>query len=85
MLDFVGTLGYKDIVSDHEQLLRIIREGRSEQVIPLLSRHLNAGLARMGNLIREDYRSYFILDEEDHDYWVRYTQQLIAKTRKNTD
>lgn len=75
----------KDIVSDHEQLLRIIREGRSEQVIPLLWRHLNAGLARMGNLIRENYRSYFILDEEDNDYWVRYTQQLIAKTGKNTD
>ncbi len=76
ILDFVGTLGYQDIVGDHEKLLEIIREGRKEQVVPVLSAHLNAGLARMGNLIREDYRSYFIFDEEDNDYWVRYNQEL---------
>jgi len=76
MLDFVGTLGYSEIVSDHEELLSVITKGETDRVVPILSRHLNAGLARMGNLIREDYRSYFILDEEDNDYWVRYTQSL---------
>ena len=77
MLDFVGTLGYKDIVSDHEQLLKTIREGKAADVVPILSRHLNAGLARMGNLIREDYRSYFILDEGDNDFWVDYNRRLL--------
>ena len=76
MLDFVGTLGYVDIVADHEKLLKIIRDGKSACVVPILSKHLNAGLARMGNLIREDYRSYFILDEPDNDYWVAYNQRL---------
>ncbi len=76
MLDFVGTQGYKNIVADHEKLLEIIREGKTECVVPILSRHLNAGLARMGNLIREDYRNYFILDEEDNDFWVSYNQKL---------
>ena len=76
MLDFVGTLGYHDIIADHEKLLKIIRQGKSACVVPILSKHLNAGLARMGNLIREDYRGYFILDEADNEYWVGYNQQL---------
>ncbi len=45
--------------------------------VPVLSSHLNAELARMGNLIREDYRSYFALDDEDNDYWVHYNQSLL--------
>ena len=81
MLDFVGTLGYRDIVSDHEKLLNAIRDRRGDQVIPILSAHLNAGLARMGNLIREEYRSYFVLDEEDNDYWVRYNLELSRTPR----
>ncbi len=76
ILDFVGTLGYQNIVSDHEKLLQMIRDRRSDLIVPVLSSHLNAGLARMGNLIREDYQNFFILDEEDNDYWVRYTEKL---------
>ncbi len=76
MLDFVGTLGYRDIVSDHEKLLDTIRGGDKDRVVPILSSHLNAGLARMGNLIREDYQNYFVLDEEDKDYWVKYNRAL---------
>ncbi len=79
MLDFVGTMGYSHIVEDHEELLRLIRHGDTASVVPVLSGHLNAGLARMGNLIREDYRSYFILDEADNDYWVAYNR-LLART-----
>ena len=62
---------------DHEKLLEMIREGDAERVVPILSSHLNAGLARMGNLILEDYRSYFVLDETDNEYWVAYNQKLI--------
>ncbi len=76
MLDFVGTQGYQDIVSDHEKLLEAIREKRTERIVPILSTHLNAGLARMGNLIREDYRSYFKLDEADNNYWINYIKKL---------
>lgn len=76
MLDFVRTQGYHDIVSDHERLLETIREGRTDRVVPILSTHLNAGLARMGNLNLADYRGYFILDEEDNNYWVEYNQKL---------
>ena len=77
MLDFVGTLGYRDIVGDHEKLLEIIRTGKKDQVVPILAAHLNAGLARMGNLIREDYQNYFVQDEADKDYWVQYNRTLL--------
>ena len=82
ILDFVRTLGYRDIVRDHEKLLKAIRDGNEEMVIPILSSHLNAGLARMGNLIPEDHRSYFNIDEDDNTYWVRYNQELQLKYRK---
>lgn len=81
MLDFVSTLGYRNIVSDHEKLLEAIRDKKEERVVPVLSTHLNAGLARMGNLIRGDYRSYFVLDEEDNEYWVEYNQKLSGNPR----
>ncbi len=78
MLDFVGTLGYKDIVADHEKLFEAIRDGKKEVIVPVLSSHLNAGLKRMGYLIRGDYNSYFVLDEDDNRYWVDYNSKLTG-------
>jgi len=82
MLDFVGTQGYVNIVKDHEKLLDAIRNSRSEDIVPILSVHLNAGLARMGNLIRNDYKEYFTLDEENNEYWVNYNAKLAGLKRK---
>ncbi len=76
MLDFVGTLGYKDIVADHERLFEAIKNKDVDKVIPVLTTHLNAGLKRMGYLIRGDYNSYFVLDEADNKYWVDYNAKL---------
>ena len=76
MLDFVGTLGYRDIVKDHEKLFEAIKEGDSNSITPILSSHLNAGLARMGNLIRTDYKQYFVLDDKDNEYWLLYNEKL---------
>ena len=82
MLDFVGTQGYVNIVKDHEKLLDAIRNSRSEDIVPILSVHLNAGLARMGNLIRNDYKEYFTLDEENNEYWVNYNAKLAGLKRR---
>lgn len=76
MLDFVGTLGYREIVRDHEKLFDAIKSRDYEKVTPILSSHLNAGLARMGNLIRTEYKQYFVLDEADNEYWVDYNKKL---------
>lgn len=82
MFDFVGTLGYKDIVNDHEKLLDAIKRKDKEAITPILSSHLNAGLRRMGNLIRTDYKQYFILDDEDNSYWVDYNRKLAGLLNK---
>ena len=76
MLDFVGTLGYRDIVKDHEKLFEAIKNNNCDAITPILSSHLNAGLARMGNLIRTDYKQYFVLDEKDNEYWVNYNEKF---------
>jgi hypothetical protein len=55
----------------------LCKRGEAERmIVPCLSRHLNAGLKRMGNIIQEEYREYFILNEEDNAFWVQYNQKL---------
>ncbi|MCR5760397.1 MAG: GntR family transcriptional regulator [Sphaerochaetaceae bacterium] len=77
MLDFVGTLGYKDIVADHVKLFEAIRDSNTDMVVPILTSHLNAGLKRMGYPIRDDYKAYFIQDENVDKYWQDYNAELI--------
>lgn len=83
MLDFVGTLGYRDIIKDHDRLFEAIKKGDKNQIAPILSSHLNAGLRRMGNLIRTEYKQYFIFDEDDNKYWVEYNKKLEGLLKKN--
>ena len=78
MLDFVGTLGYEAIVRNHEELFEVIKKSEKEKVAPILYAHLTAGLKRMGNLIRTDYKQYFIFDEEENNYWVEYGKKFLA-------
>lgn len=78
MLDFVGTLKYNEIVSDHEKLFSAIANGNKGEIVSILSSHLNAGLRRMGNAIKQEYKQYFIYDDKDNDYWVRYNEKLIS-------
>ena len=35
----------------------------------------------MGNLIRNDYKEYFTLDEENNEYWVNYNAKLVRTNR----
>ena len=79
MLDFVGTMKYSEIVGDHEELLNVIRDGRKDDIVPVLSSHLNAGLRRMGNLIQTEYKQYFGYDEMQNEYWVKYFEKLSKR------
>lgn len=71
MLDFVGTGKYPDIVGDHVRLFSAIKSGAKDEVRPILGRHLNNGLKRMGYLIQTDYRQYFTHADEA-SYWSCY-------------
>lgn len=81
MLDFVGTNKYSEIVSDHEKLFKAISTGDKDLVVPTLASHLNAGLRRMGNILKTEYKQYFSFDDDANEYWISYNKNLIENGR----
>ena len=70
-------LRYEVYEAIRRSVFEAIKKGDSNSITPILSSHLNAGLARMGNLIRTDYKQYFVLDEKDNEYWLSYNEKLL--------
>lgn len=59
-LDVVRANNVPDVLSEHREILRVIREKDLDAIEPLIRRHLYGGLRRMGTqLYAEKYRSYF--------------------------
>ncbi|NCD06495.1 MAG: GntR family transcriptional regulator [Spirochaetia bacterium] len=74
MLDFVVTLKYPEIVSDHQLLIKTIKERKKDLILPILGCHLNNGLRRMGDLIFTDYKQFFKLSNNT-EYWRNYNSR----------
>ena len=59
-LDVVRANNVPDVLSEHREILRVIREKDLDAIEPLIRQHLYGGLRRMGTqLYAEKYRSYF--------------------------
>ena len=59
-LDVVRANNVPDVLSEHREILRVIREKDVDAIEPLIRRHLYGGLRRMGTqLYAEKYKSYF--------------------------
>lgn len=59
-LDVVRANNVPDVLSEHREILRVIREKDVDAIEPLIRRHLYGGLRRMGTqLYAEKYRPYF--------------------------
>ena len=59
-LDVVRANNVPDVLSEHREILRVIREKDLDAIEPLIRRHLYGGLRRMGTqLYAEKYSSYF--------------------------
>ena len=59
-LDVVRANNVPDVLSEHREILRGIREKDLDAIEPLIRRHLYGGLRRMGTqLYAEKYKSYF--------------------------
>lgn len=59
-LDVVRANNVPDVLSEHREILRVIREKDLDAIEPLIRRHLYGGLRRMGTqLYAEKYKSYF--------------------------
>ena len=63
-LDIVGARNVSSVVSEHAEMLRILREKDLDAVEPLMRTHLYGGVTRMGSKVYSDeYRVYFKLPE----------------------
>ena len=63
-LDIVGARNVSSVVSEHTEMLRILREKDLDAIEPLMRTHLYGGVSRMGSKIYSDeYRGYFKLPE----------------------
>ena len=63
-LDIVGARNVPSVVSEHAEMLRILREKDLDAIEPLMRTHLYGGVSRMGSKIYSDeYRGYFKLSE----------------------
>ena len=59
-LDIVRANNVPDVLAEHQEILRVIREKDLPAIEPLIRRHLYGGLRRMGTeLYAERYRPYF--------------------------
>ena len=48
------------VLSEHREMLRILREKDLDAIEPLMRKHLYGGMTRMGGSIySEEYRGYF--------------------------
>ena len=65
-LDIVGARNVPSVVSEHAEMLRILREKDLDAIEPLMRTHLYGGVSRMGSKIYSDeYRVYFKLPESN--------------------
>ena len=59
-LDVVRANNVPDVLSEHREILRVIREKDLDAIEPLIRQHLYGGLRRMGTqLYAEKYKAYF--------------------------
>ena len=80
MLDFIATLKYEDIVGNHIEIFQAIKEKRSDQIENLFGRHLNGGVARMGDKIKTEYARYFT-STDNIQYWQNYNEKYFMMGR----
>lgn len=59
-LDVVRAKNVPSVLSEHREMLRILREKDLDAIEPLMRKHLYGGMTRMGGSIySEEYRGYF--------------------------
>ncbi len=60
MLDIVEVKDFDAIITEHEQLLEVITKQKFDDIEPLMIKHLNGGITRLGGLVYTDLKEYFV-------------------------
>lgn len=58
-LDIIEGNNVRDVLTDHEEMVRLIDTRNVEGIEPLMRRHLYGGVRRMGGLVFTKYAHYF--------------------------
>lgn len=59
-LDIVDGNNVPSVLKDHEDMLRLIDSGSTENIEPLIQRHLYGGVRRLGSQIFTKYTDFFV-------------------------
>jgi len=60
MLDIVEEWSFEEIIKEHCALLKLIRDKDAPGVEPLMKKHLNGGISRLGKRIETEFADYFV-------------------------
>ncbi len=59
MLDMQGGENYEEVYDEHVELVRVIEKKDLDAVEPLMERHFNSGVRRLGTRVYTDLKAYF--------------------------
>ncbi len=59
MLDMRGGENYEGVYTEHAELVRVIEEKDLDAIEPLMERHFNSGVRRLGTRVYTDLKDYF--------------------------
>lgn len=60
MLDIVVVKNFEAIFTEHQELVKIIRADRFQEVDAMITKHLYGGIERLGDKIHGEYADYFV-------------------------
>lgn len=64
ILDIAENGNFPTIIEEHREMLRIIRDRRTEEIAPLMHRHLYGSIGRLSEKRETEFREYFIKEKE---------------------
>lgn len=63
MLDIVAVQNFQEIYNEHLELVELIQSQKVDAIEPLIRRHMNGGVARLGERIYTELSDYFVSNE----------------------
>lgn len=64
MLDIVEERNFMEIIEEHEALFGLIRHKNTAGIEPLMKKHLNGGINRLGKRMETEFADYFMKTDE---------------------
>ncbi|MDD3429262.1 MAG: GntR family transcriptional regulator [Oscillospiraceae bacterium] len=63
VLDMLETRNYEHVIKEHTEMLRLIETKETSSIEDLLTQHLYGGVRRLGSMVFNEFKDYFIPPE----------------------